>query len=76
MESAAQVRSIELAIEQLIDFLKIYYIDAAPCSSHSAINEMKKREAYSKGVLTKTETSYLKKAGQNRTVAKRHNSTN
>jgi hypothetical protein len=33
-ESAAQSYSIELAIKKLIVFLKSYYIDAAPCSSH------------------------------------------
>ena len=76
LESAAKVRSIELAIEQLIDFLKIYYIYAAPCSSHSAMNKMKDREAYGKGVLTKSDTDYLKNASGIRTIAKRHNSTN
>jgi hypothetical protein len=43
-EAAAIVASIDVAIENLIAFLKSYYIDAAPCSSHSAINDMKKKQ--------------------------------
>jgi hypothetical protein len=42
---AAIVASIDVAIENLIAFLKSYYIDAAPCSNHDAINRMKKAAA-------------------------------
>jgi exo-beta-1,3-glucanase (GH17 family) len=52
-EAAAQVASIDVAIEKLIVFLKSYYIDAAPCSSHSAINDMKKAAAKGKFGLPK-----------------------
>jgi uncharacterized membrane protein len=41
-EAAAQVSSIDKAIQDLIVFLRSYYIDADLCSSHSAINDMKK----------------------------------
>jgi hypothetical protein len=36
-EAAAIVASIDVAIEHLIAFLKIYYIDASPCSASAAL---------------------------------------
>ena len=75
-EAAAEVRSIDVAIEQLVEFLKIYHIDAAPCSSHSAMNKMMEREAFPKGLLSQPEHTYLQNASGIRTVVKRHNLTN
>jgi hypothetical protein len=72
-EAAAQ---IDAAIEKLIVFLRSYYIDAAPCSSHSAMNDMKKEECDGKGVLLKRDRNYLLNTKQIRTVKKSHNSTN
>jgi hypothetical protein len=75
-ESAAQVHSIDVAIEELIVFRKSYYIDAAPCSSHSAFNEMKKEECDDNGVLLKRDSNYLLNTKQIRTVKKSHNLAN
>jgi hypothetical protein len=68
--------SIDVAIEELIVFLKSYYIDAAPCSSHSAINDMKKEANEGKFGLLQSDCDYLLGTKQIRTVKKTHNSTN
>jgi hypothetical protein len=76
-EAAAQVTSIDVAIEKLIVFLKIYYIDAAPCSSHSSINDMKNEAKEGKFGLPKSDCcDYSLDTKQIRTVKKIHNSTN
>jgi hypothetical protein len=75
-EAAAIVASIDVAIENLIAFLKSYYIDAAPCSSHDAINDMKKKASKGQFGLPKSDCDYLLGTKQIRTVKKTHNSTN
>jgi hypothetical protein len=75
-EAAAQAASIDKAIEKLIVFLRSYYIDAAPCSSHSAINDMKKEANKGKLGLLQSDSDYLLGTKQIRTVKKTHNTTN
>jgi hypothetical protein len=74
-EAAAIVASIDVAIENLIAFLKSYYIDAAPCSNHDAINNMKKKAGKGEFGLPKSDRDYLLRTKQIRTVKKTHNST-